>query len=102
MYTSMNPFWNGREHLTVDNGVVLKGQRIVVPASIRQSMLPDLHASHHGIVRPKLVLAKLYIGLACSRTWIPWSAHARNVASIKHPSPRRRFSMTVHLFDHST
>ena len=50
---ALRSFWNGREHLSVANGIVLKGQRIVVPVSLRQHVLQDLHASHQGIVRTK-------------------------------------------------
>lgn len=47
------PFWNGREHLTVDNGIVLRGSRLVIPESLRRRVLNDLHASHQGLDRTK-------------------------------------------------
>ncbi|XP_065195262.1 uncharacterized protein K02A2.6-like [Sycon ciliatum] len=49
----LQPYWNGREHLSVDSAVVLKGNRIVVPAALRASVLHDLHAAHQGIDRTK-------------------------------------------------
>ena len=49
----LKPYWNGREQLSVDSGVVLKGQRIVVPSVLRQQVLTDLHKSHQGIARTK-------------------------------------------------
>ena len=51
--SALQPFWNGRDQLTLDNGLVLKGQRIVVPVDLRQKVLTDLHASYQGIVRTK-------------------------------------------------
>lgn len=42
-------YWTFREELTVQEGIILKGMRIVVPAKIRPSMLARLHASHLGI-----------------------------------------------------
>ena len=50
---ALAPFWNGREHLTVDQGIILNGSRIVIPASLRSSVVEDLHAAHQGIVRMK-------------------------------------------------
>jgi len=50
---SLSPYWNGREHLSFDNGLALKGERIVVPFSLRRSVLQDLHAAHQGLTRTK-------------------------------------------------
>ena len=50
---SLRPYWGIREHLAVDNGLVLKGQRIVIPKPCRQQVLVDLHASHQGLTRTK-------------------------------------------------
>ena len=45
------PYLTFYQHLSVDNGLVLKGQRIVVPHSLRARVLQDLHASHQGLTR---------------------------------------------------
>ena len=37
--------------LTVQNGLLLKGSRLVIPASMRLDMLDKLHAGHQGIVK---------------------------------------------------
>ena len=47
------PCWTVRHHLTVDQDLVLKGPRIVVPRSLRRSVLDDLHAAHQGLNRTK-------------------------------------------------
>ena len=49
----LRAFWNGREHLSVDNGLVMRGERLVVPRSLRHSVLQDLHAAHQGLTRTK-------------------------------------------------
>ena len=49
----IKPFWNMREHLWIDDGIVMKGQCIVVPLKLRHSVLADLHASHQGQERTK-------------------------------------------------
>ena len=46
-------YWNYREELTCFEGVILKGQRIVIPEALRREMLKKLHASHMGIVKTK-------------------------------------------------
>ena len=50
---SLRAYWNGREHLSLDSGIVMKGDRIVVPESLRETVLADLHAAHQGLARTK-------------------------------------------------
>lgn len=50
---SIQPYWFVREHLSVDGKLVLKGQRLVIPKSLRRQVLEDLHASHQGQERTK-------------------------------------------------
>ena len=38
-----------REELTLQNGLVFKGERLVVPESAREEMKARIHASHIGI-----------------------------------------------------
>ena len=41
-------FWNFRCDLTLGDGLVLKGSRIVVPASMRNQVLQAIHLGHQG------------------------------------------------------
>ena len=38
-----------RDELTIQDGVIFRGQRIVVPVSLRGDMKQKLHASHLGV-----------------------------------------------------
>ena len=49
----LRPYWNGRQQLSIDSGVALKGHRIIVPQAMRQSVLQDLHKAHQGMTRTK-------------------------------------------------
>ena len=46
-------FWAMRNDLSVDDGLVLYGRRIIVPKAARADVLRRLHAAHQGIVRTK-------------------------------------------------
>ena len=50
---SVAPYWNIRNELSVDDGIVLYGPRIVIPKSARREVLDSLHDSHQGIDRTK-------------------------------------------------
>jgi len=47
------PYWNDHDELTILNGILFKGQCIVIPASLKKDMLDKLHESHMGIVKTK-------------------------------------------------
>ena len=44
-------FWKVKEELWTENKLVLKGNRIVIPAPMRQGVLKKLHVAHQGIER---------------------------------------------------
>ena len=50
---SVTPFWNIRNELSVDDGIVLYGPRIIVPKSARREILARVHDSHQGTDRTK-------------------------------------------------
>lgn len=43
-------YWNFREEISVVDGIVFKGERLIVPATMRAEMLRQIHESHLGIV----------------------------------------------------
>ena len=42
-------FWNYREELAVFDGFIMKGEKIVIPRSIRSNLLELVHAEHMGV-----------------------------------------------------
>ena len=50
---SVTPFWNIRNELSLDDGIVLYGPRIIVSKSTRREVLARLHDSHQGTDRTK-------------------------------------------------
>ena len=47
------PFWGVRSHLSVDDGLIVYGCRLVIPHKMRRQVLMQLHESHQGSVRTK-------------------------------------------------
>ena len=48
-HDAVKPYFNYREELTVVDGLVLKGQHIVIQNKLRQSCLARLHIAHMGV-----------------------------------------------------
>ena len=46
---SLTPYFVCRDELTVQDGIILRGERIVIPASLRREMKEKIHAGHAGI-----------------------------------------------------
>ena len=47
----LTPFYTAREHLLVQDGLVLHGPRILIPTALRQVTLQRLHAAHQGVAK---------------------------------------------------
>lgn len=49
----VRPYYPILHELSVENGVVYKGERVVIPGTLRKHMLTVIHESHLGIVKCK-------------------------------------------------
>ena len=60
--SSLHTFYDKREELSLEDGIVLWGSRVVLPEKgmLRQRIVEELHATHPGIVKMK-ALARSYI-----------------------------------------
>lgn len=43
------PFWCCKDQLSFNDGIICRGDRIVVPATLRQSLTEKLHQAHMGV-----------------------------------------------------
>ena len=48
------PYWNYHDELSIEDGLIVKGKRIVIPASMTKEILEKLHAAHQGAEKMKL------------------------------------------------
>ena len=51
--TDIRPYWPYRDKLAVIDGVLLKGRCIIIPDSLKQQVLTQLHINHMGIEKNK-------------------------------------------------
>ena len=52
--THLLAYWNYRDALTLADGLILKGTRIVIPRSFQPDVLKQLHYAHQGGEKCKL------------------------------------------------
>ena len=54
LHASIRPYWPYRDKLAVIDSMILKGRHTVIPYTLRQQVLTQLHTSHMGIEKTKL------------------------------------------------
>ena len=54
------PFYNRRNEITIHQGCLLLGIRVIIPSKLQNKVLDLLHSTHPGIVRMKS-LARNYV-----------------------------------------
>ena len=52
---NLQPYCSYRDELAVIDGVILKGRCIIIPNSLREQVLNQLHTNHMGIEKTKLL-----------------------------------------------
>ncbi|GFW10522.1 retrovirus-related Pol polyprotein from transposon 17.6 [Trichonephila clavipes] len=57
------PYWHCKELYSTKEGIICRGQRIVVPVNYRKEILKLLHVSHKGIVCSKIKAREYFTGL---------------------------------------
>lgn len=50
----LHAYWNYRDELTVADGIILKGTRIIIPKRLQPAVLQQLHYAHQGAEKCKL------------------------------------------------
>ena len=58
----LHPYWYFRDELTILDGLIMKGNRVVIPTSMRPATLSRLHDAHQGLTSM----------LQCARRTVYW------------------------------
>lgn len=75
----LKPFFTRSSEITIENGVLLWGHRVLIPSSLRNQILKDLHAAHTGIVKMKSK-ARAYFWWPETEAW--WTETSNKFPSI--------------------
>lgn len=49
----LQPYHNVRSQLSLENGIIMRGHKLVIPNSLRESICKELHSSHFGVIKMK-------------------------------------------------
>lgn len=56
----LTKFFNRRDELSLDRGVLMLGSRVVIPKKFRATLLSEVHSCHTGIVRAKELVRSFF------------------------------------------
>ena len=45
----LHPYWNYRDELTVESGILMKNSKVLIPETLKQKYLIQIHQGHQGI-----------------------------------------------------
>jgi hypothetical protein len=82
------PYFLHRNELTIMQGIILWGLRVVIPTGLRKELLAELHAGHFGIVRMKS-LARQFVwwpGIDKDITTLALNCHSCRESSPNPPA----------------
>ena len=48
---TVRDYWPFRDELSIEDGLVLKGTQVIIPASLRETYMEHLHTGHQGVTR---------------------------------------------------
>ena len=57
VHSDLRQYCSYRDDLAAIDGVVMKGRQILIPTSLKQQVLDQLHANHMGIEKNKISFA---------------------------------------------
>ena len=49
LHADLRPYWSYRDELVVIDGIIFKGRHIIIPNSLKQQVLNQLHTNYMGI-----------------------------------------------------
>ena len=91
----LHPYWQHREILTIEDGLVLQGEALVIPPAKRERTLQQLHQFHQGITKSQLLtcgsffwpsINKAIEEVVCQGETCTWF-HSQNAAAPLTPTP---------------
>ena len=53
--TTIRSFWSSRDTIGLDNGILFKGRQVIIPETLQDNILKQLHKGHLGIEKSKLL-----------------------------------------------
>ena len=81
---ALHPYHNHHEVMTVEDGLILKGEALIIPPLEREKILQVIHEGHMESPSASTMQDNAYIGLESMKTSEKWLKHAQHANIITH------------------
>ena len=81
---ALRSYHNHRDVMNVEDGLILKGEALVIPPLEREKILQGIHEGHMESPSASTVQDNVYIGLESMKISGKWLKHAQHVNAIAH------------------
>ncbi|CAB3988820.1 Hypothetical predicted protein [Paramuricea clavata] len=85
----ITPYFSMRDDVTVQDGLIFRGQRIVIPLRLRREMNKKIHSSHLGTESCLRRARECLYWPGMSAKLNKWWLHARHAEHIDNPTERK-------------
>ena len=80
----LHPYWNYRDEISMEDGILLKSHRILIPYTLCMEMLDLIHEGHQGIEKC----------IFCSRESLFWPGITDDIRQTN----KHKFNMPIYLY----
>ena len=49
----LRPYWRNRDEINIEDDILMRGSRVIIPQMLRKTVIDELHLGHIGIVKMK-------------------------------------------------
>ena len=88
---SVKRFWSVKDHLSINDDLIVYGCRLLIPTSLCTTMLSHFHDAHHELLALRQEPASPYTGLELIRTLKHISRATATVRIAYHPMPKNQW-----------
>ena len=67
--STLHPYWSFRDELCIENGILFKNAKIIIPKTLQRKYLEKIHNGHQGIQR----------SLQKAREYVFWTNYTRDI-----------------------
>ena len=66
----LRPYWNYREELSIEDSLIMKRHRIIIPQVLQGDILAKLHASHQGACTRQITVLTEFIDISYTNSLV--------------------------------
>ena len=97
----LRKYWAYGDELFIENALIIKGERVITPESLRDDILEKINQAHQGVAKCQIQAKPVYFGLILTRTLKLKCRSVKSVKKGKTHKPTKQWNHMKFLLDHT-